>query len=595
MFNIRKIMWFVLLPLLFSSCEIKKIDTDPVIQLKYEEDYTPTYDEVIDYYKKLEDYSYHAKLTKEGDTDVGKPLHLFILSGDGDFDPKSNREKGKTILMINNGIHPGESCGIDGSLLFADELLRNVDHLKEILKTTTIVIIPIYNTGGMLNRSAYNRANQVGPTETGFRGNARNLDLNRDFIKCDSKNARSFNEIYTKWNPDVFLDTHTTNGSDHQYCITLIPTCPSALPEPMEDFLRKSMLPSLYQRMQETPYEMTPYVAWSNHNPGEGITMTLESARFSTGYSRTNLSYGFMTENHVYKTFQQRVESIHLFIRNLALFTAEHSDEILESRKEAVASAREAKTYNLDYAVDTTQYEWLNFKGYESGMMTSPVTGLKRFGYDRTKPFEKKIKYFTTYRPTLSVEKPNYYILPAAWDEAVDRMKKNDVKMEKFPEDVRMLVDAYYLTKVSNPPAPYNGHFFHDTVEVELKPVEVQIYKDDYLIPLDQDKVDYIIECLEPKASDSFFRWNFFDDVLDRREYFSPWGFEENAQKYLDEHPGFEKEWEQACANNPDLINNHYEQMKYIYSHSSWAEKSYRRYPVYRLSHVKLSWAEEDD
>ena len=592
MLSLRKLVWILVLFPLFFSCESKRVDKKPVIKLNYTIDYTPTYDEIIDDYKKLEDYSYHVKLTKEGDTDTGKPLHLFIISEDGDFNAESNREKGKTILMINNGIHPGESCGIDASLLFADELLRNVDHLKKLLKTTTICIIPVYNIGGHLNRSAYNRANQVGPLETGFRGNARNLDLNRDFIKCDSKNAQSFNEIFTKWNPDVFLDTHTTNGSDHQYCITLIPTNPSALPKPMEGFLRQTMLPSLYENMSQTKYEMTPYVVWSNETPGDGITMTLESARYSTGYSRLNYTYGFMTENHVYKTYTQRVESIHEFLKVLATFTAQHSEEILKTRSEAIVDAKASETYNLDYAVDTTQYEWINFKGYQSGMMKSEVTGLDRFGYDRTKPFEKKIKYFTSYKPTLTIEKPKYYILPSVWDEAVDLMKKNNVEMEKFPADIKMHVDAYYITKVSNPPVPYNGHFFHDTVDVELKSTEVQIYKDDYLIPVNQDKMAYIIECLEPKASDSFFRWNFFDEILDRREYFSPWGFEANAKKYLDEHPEFKAQWDEARKNNPDLINNHYEQMKYIYSHSDWAEKSYRRYPVYRLNDINLSWVE---
>lgn len=591
MLCLKKLKWVVLIALFFSSCTNKTV-TNPIIHLKYSEDYTPTYQEVIEFYRQLDDFSDQAKLVKEGETDAGKPLHLFVISNDGDFDPKSNHEKGKTILFINNGIHPGEPCGIEGSLLFVDELLRNVDQLKEILKTTTICIVPVYNIGGLLNRSAYNRANQAGPIETGFRGNARNLDLNRDFIKCDSKNAKSFNEIFAKWDPDVFLDTHTTNGSDHQYSITLIPTNPSALPKPMEDFMRQTMLPSLYQSMRETVYEMTPYVVWSNQTPGDGITMTLESARYSTGYSRLNHSYGFMTENHVYKSYTDRVESIHLFITKLALFTAEHSKEIQETRENAIKDAMAAKVYNLTYAVDTTQFEWINFKGYESGMMKSPVTGLDRFGYDRTKPFEKRIKYFTTYRPGLSVEKPDYYILPSAWTEAVELMKKNNVELKKFPSDLKLLVDAYYLTKVSNPPAPYNGHFFHDTVDVELKPVEVQIYEGDYLIPVNQEKLAYIIECLEPKASDSFFRWNFFDSMLDQREYFSPWGFEVNAQKYLDEHPEFKAKWEQERLNNPELKNNHYQQMNYIYSQSEWTEKSYLRYPVYRLSNVELSWAE---
>ena len=587
-------MAIVLSIIVVNSCKQVPVDRSvAVIDLKFDQDYTPTYDEIIDNYRKLDNYSDKATLMEVGETDAGKPLHLFVISADGDTDPVSNREKGRAVLFINNGIHPGEPCGIDASLKFADELLRNVDGLRQLLEKVTICIIPVYNVGGHLNRSAFNRANQVGPLETGFRGNARNLDLNRDFIKCDSKNAKSFNRVFTSWKPDVFLDTHTTNGSDHQYCITLIPTNTNALPAPMGHFLRSKMLQSLYSGMSQTPYEMTPYVAWVNQDPSQGVVMTLESGRFSTGYSRFNYVYGFMTENHVYKPFKDRVLSNYYFIRELATFTAVNATEIIQTRADALHEAIENDLYSLDYKVDTTQFEEITFKGYEAGMYESPVTGLMRFGYDRSRPYTKKIPYYTTYHAAETIEKPVYYILPGAWTEAVERMKLNNVEMEQFPKDMKMSVDAYYLTKVSHANQPYNGHYFHDSVDAVLKAVEVNIYAGDYLIPVNQEKMAYIIECLEPKASDSFFRWNFFDSMLDRREYFSPWGFEANAQKYLDEHPGFKEEWEQARKNNRLLKDNHYQQMAYIYGNSEWSEASYMRYPVFRLNNVELSWLKQ--
>lgn len=578
----------ILLFLLFgASCKHENnTSNEPIVHLRYTDNHTPSYDELIAHYQSLDAYSRKAKLLEAGTTDSGKPLHLLVIANDGDFDPEANRKKGKTILLINNGIHPGEPCGMDASLRFADELLRNVDRMQQILKDVTICIVPVYNVGGHLNRSAYHRANHVGPHEAGFRGNARNLDLNRDFIKCDSENARSFNALFTQWDPDVFLDTHTTNGSDHQYCITLIPTNPAALPEPMGQFLRNKMLPSLYENMRATPYEMTPYVTWSNEHPGEGITMTFESPRYSTGYSRLHHSYGFMTENHVYKTYTERVESAYHFIRQLALFTASNAGEIRETRKAAVQMAMEARHYALDYEVDSSAFEWITFKGYEPGIYKSPLTGLDRFGYDRQQPFEKQIPYYSSFRPVKQLEKPAFYIVPSAWSDAIERLKLNGVKMEQFPSDTSLLLETYYITHASHPGRPYNGHFFHSEVEVELSATEVQIFAGDYLIATRQPKVAYIVECLEPQALDSYFRWNFFDEIFDRREYFSPWGFEANAQKYLDEHPEFKAEWEAARQKNPELAGNHSAQMQYIYSHTEWSEKSYLRYPVYRINHA---------
>ncbi|MBN2805680.1 MAG: hypothetical protein JXR22_03400 [Prolixibacteraceae bacterium] len=588
--------WLLLLLLYTVSCtQYSRNNDQAIIALHYTEDHTPNYNELIAHYQTLDAYSRKAKLLEAGLTDAGKPLHLFVMAEGGDFSPEANREKGKTILFINNGIHPGEPCGIDASLRFADELLRNVDGMQQMLKELTICIVPVYNVGGHLNRSAYHRANPVGPTEAGFRGNARNLDLNRDFIKCDSENARSFNALFTAWNPDVFLDTHTTNGSDHQYCITLIPTNPAALPQAMGEFLREKMLPSLYEGMRTTPYEMTPYVTWSNEHPGEGITMTFESPRYSTGYSRLHHCYGFMTENHVYKTYTERVESAYHFIKLLADFSASNAAEIRETRQVAIDSAMKAKVFALEYEVDTTRFEWITFKGFKAGTYKSPVTGLDRFGYDRNQPFETQIPYYSTYRPVNQIEKPAYYVVPSAWGEALERLKLNGVEMQQFPADTSLLVDAYFITHASHPNRPYNGHFFHSEVEVELKTTEVQIFACDYLVPTHQAKVAYIVECLEPHALDSYFRWNFFDEIFDRREYFSSWGFEANAQKYLDDHPEFKAQWEAERQKNPELVGNHSAQMQYIYSHTEWSEQSYLRYPVYRLNHAGFKWLKNDE
>ena len=210
-----------------------------LINLKYEQNYTPTYSEVIEMYQLLGSKYENAKLVENGLTDVGKPLHTFIINSENEFDPVKIKAQGKAVLLINNGIHPGEPAGIDASLQFADDILRNKNGIASLLKNTVIVIIPAYNIGGLLNRSAYNRSGQTTPYETGFRGNAANLDLNRDFVKCDSENAKSFAKIFQEWDPDIFLDTHTTNGSDHQYSITLIAPQPDMFPQTQEKFLRE--------------------------------------------------------------------------------------------------------------------------------------------------------------------------------------------------------------------------------------------------------------------------------------------------------------------------------------------------------------------
>lgn len=159
-----------------------------------------SYDETIAAYQALAKNSKKAKLFTEGLTDCGRPLHLFVISADGTFDPVVARQKGKTVILINNGIHPGEPDGIDASVRLSQKYL---DGKKKLPENVVICIIPVYNIDGSLNRGCCSRANQNGPEQYGFRGNAKNLDLNRDFIKADAENTRSFIKIFQKWDPDV--------------------------------------------------------------------------------------------------------------------------------------------------------------------------------------------------------------------------------------------------------------------------------------------------------------------------------------------------------------------------------------------------------
>lgn len=555
-----------------------------LLNLKYEENYTPTYDEVIEMYQQLDARYENAKLFEKGLTDVGKPLHLFVINDQPDFDVQEIKQEGKSVLLINNGIHPGEPAGIDASLQFAEDILRHTNGMQDWLKNVVIAIIPVYNVGGHLNRSAYSRANQTTPYETGFRGNAKNLDLNRDFAKCDSENAKSFTKIFQEWDPDVFLDTHTTNGSDHQHSITLIPPFPDYFGKTQEDFLRNKMIPDLYEGMNAGEYELIPYVSWIHNDPKEGIVLWQDAPRYSSGYTGLFNSFGMMTENHVYKKYSDRVKSCNQFICVLTEFISNNAEEIRNSRIAGNSEIVEMEYYPITWKLDSTKYETVEFKGYEvDEQQVSPLTGLKRFGYDRNKPYSRMIKYYTTYVPENQIKIPEYYIIPAAWKNVIDRLKWNGVEMKKLTKDTTLQVYVDYIDDFSNSGKPYNGHYYHDKVITRTEYQEIKFYAGDLIIPVRQKGMKYILEMLEPKATDSFFRWNFFDSVLDQREYFSFYGFEENAMKYLEENPGFKQRFLQKRETDPEFANNHRAQLTWIYENSEWAEKSFRRYPVAKI------------
>lgn len=564
------------------SCNVTKTLIEPArpFDTPFEkgDDYSSSYDETIKYYKNLAGSSGSIQVNEFGKTDSGHPLHEVILSSDGNFTPLSAIQSGKAVLFINNGIHAGEPCGIDASMMLARDLIQGK---SKLLDEVVVVIIPVYNIGGSLNRGSFSRANQNGPSAYGFRGNAKNLDLNRDFIKQDSENSKSFNRLFNKWNPDVFIDNHTSNGADYQYVITLIATQKDKLEFTLSDYMTKEMLPALYSKMESKDYEMTPYVNVRS-TPDEGIAAFLDLPRYSSGYAVLHNTISFMPETHMFKPFKDRVLSTYLFSESMLEFMNANKESLLNARSTAVRNTSIQKSFDISWELDTEKAEELNFKGYESRTKKSKVTGADRMYYDHSKPFEKKVPFYNSYKAKLTIDKPKSYIIPQAYKEVISRLEVNGVKVMHIQEDQKMNLEVYRIEDYKTGKNPYEGHYLHRDVEVSKAMEEIQIYKGDYLVNVDQNKNRYIIETLEPQAPDSYFAWNFFDGILMQKEYFSSYVFEEIAEELLKKDKQLKKDFEAKKKEDKDFRNNSYMQLDFIYKRSPYYENTYKRYPVYR-------------
>ncbi|MEL6135421.1 MAG: M14 family zinc carboxypeptidase, partial [Bacteroidota bacterium] len=258
---------------------------------------TATYAEAIDFYKRLTTaYPERTRLLTYGTTDAGKPVHLLLVSGSGVFDPAKIQEQKLPFLLINNAIHPGEPCGVDASMLVIRRFLSNPAYAS-ILQNMVIGIIPVYNIGGALNRNSTSRTNQVGPNSYGFRGNARNYDLNRDFLKMDTENAQTFAHIFHTWTPDAFIDTHTTNGADYQYEITIIPTRTEKIGPATRQIMDEKLMPML--RGLRGGSMVGPYVYMAGATPEAGIAGFMDLPRYSSGYTGLFQTLGMITEAHM--------------------------------------------------------------------------------------------------------------------------------------------------------------------------------------------------------------------------------------------------------------------------------------------------------
>jgi hypothetical protein len=542
---------------------------------------TATYEETISFYQKLSDTFPQLQLTTHGTTDTGLPLHTAVLSMDGDFDPVSIRKKNKNILFVNNAIHAGEPCGVDASMMILRNYLEDKS-LQKFLEHTIIVVIPMYNLGGVLNRNSHTRTNQNGPESYGFRGNAKNLDLNRDFIKCDSKNAQTFNQLYNYWQPDVFIDNHTSNGADYQYTITLIPTQHNKLDPTLAQYLNQEMLPRLFSDMKKNDWEMTPYV-YARTTPDEGFAGFLDLPRYSSGYAALHNAISFMPETHMLKPFKDRVQSTYTFMDVMIKLMHDDFEKIKIARTSAIRNTKSKKKFDLNWTLDSDKNDLVNFKGYTAKKKPSLISGEPRLYYDRNEPFEKEVIHYNYYKTTASVEKPIAYLIPQAYSKIIERLKWNNVKVEKLEKEQTFEVEIYRIADYKTGDKPYEGHYLHRNIEVE-KFTQKRVYaKGDFIVYVNQPSNRYIVETLEPTAPDSYFAWNFFDGILQQKEYFSSYVFEDLAVEILGKNPELKKQLEEKKKADPKFAKNGYAQLTFIYKNSEHYEPTYQVYPVGRL------------
>ncbi|GAB3923778.1 M14 family metallopeptidase [Mucilaginibacter myungsuensis] len=555
-------------------------------ELAKDKNYTATYTQVVNYYQALSKQHPQMKLFNYGVTDIGKPLTLVVLSKDKVFDPALIKKQNKRVILINNGIHPGEPEGIDATMMLTRDLLKG----NKLPKDVVLCFIAVYNIDGMLNRGL-SRISQNGPESYGFRGNSRNLDLNRDFIKADSRNALAFMKILNTWNPEVFLDNHTSNGADYTYVMTLIETQKDKQNPILSEYTSKTLSPELYKRMKKT-YEMTPYVESIKGTPDSGIVSFLDLPRFATGYGAQHSIISYITETHMLKPYDKRVYATYDFMTHLFDIVQRDHQLIGELKHKADEAVKKQTKFDMSWELDTEHVDTITFKGYAALRKPSEISGLPRLYYDRSKPWVKTIKYYDNYKVSLQVEKPKAYIIPQAWGKIIDLYKLNNVAMRQLAHDTTVDVQMYYIGDFKNPARPYEGHYLHSGVKVNPVEQKVKFYAGDYVVYTDQALNRYIVETLEPQGVDSFFAWNFFDSILGQKEGYSDYVFEDIAADWLKKNPDVRKKLDEEKAKNPTLANSGRAQLIWVYQNSPFYEKTYQRYPVARVhADIKFDFA----
>lgn len=541
---------------------------------------SPTYFEIVDWWKRLDEKSGKVKMLTMGMTDAGYPLNLIVVSNNSDYNFNNIRKNNKRIILINNGIHPGEPDGIDASMLLVRDIVINKYKIPD---NVVLAIIPVYNIGGCLNRSPNYRVDQDGPTEKGFRGNSQNLDLNRDFIKCDSKDARAFTEIFHLTDPDVFVDNHVSNGADYQHIITLLTSQHNKLGGEMGEFLETKFEPTLYTLMKSKGYDLVPYVNSFGDTPENGWPEYWDSPRYGSGYGTLWHTFSFVPETHMLKPYEQRVIATYALMQSFIEFTSKNSAQIKQLRQQTKEKTKSASEFTLSWSLDKSKYKEVLYKGFEAGRKPSEVSGLPRLYYDRTKPFEKTVKIFNYYVPKSVITKPKGYIIPQGWWKVIDLLKLNKVKMVQLKKDSAIAVEIYKIVDYKTFPRQYEMHHLNYETKTSSITNLIKFKKGDWYIPLNQEANRFLVETLEPTAEDSYFSWNFFDAILGQKEGYSGYVFEDVAADFVNKNPELKSRLEQKRATDTVFAKSGRAQLNFVFENSPWFEPDYLRYPVYRV------------
>ncbi|QNA91195.1 M14 family metallopeptidase [Massilia sp. Dwa41.01b] len=545
---------------------------------------TTTLGECIAWYEDLaRRYPNVLRFGVVGTSDAGLPIHAGVVSSDGVFERDAIKAAGRPVFFNNNGIHPGEPEGVDACMALVRDFCIQPERLAA-LGQTVFLFVPLYNVDGSINRANTSRVNQDGPEQFGFRGNSRHLDLNRDFVKCDTLTAQVFNRLFTSWDPDVMVDTHTSNGADYSYTMTLIHTQADKLGGELGTFLTGTMLPALYAGMEARGWPTCPYVNPVKDSPDHGIAEFLETARFSTGYAALHHTIGFMPETHMLKPFRDRYESMRALVETALEFTVRNAEQIQSLRRAARQLGRTRAEWPIHWVMDEENTATFRFKGYEAKYKPSVLGDYTRLYYDRSSPWERDITYYNRFNADVTVAAPKAYIVPQAWVDAIERLQLNGVAMERVSEDRMQDVAWYHVVSVASRPNAYEGHMFHDEVQLEKRRGAVLVRAGDYVISLAQDRARYVVETLEPLAHDSYFRWGFFNSVLEKKEAYSNYVFEDEAERLLSEEPELAAKFAAWKAANPSLLVNQEAVLDFIFANcAKYREPEWRRYPVFMV------------
>ena len=548
---------------------------------------TPNYDDTIAFARRLAHASSIIEYEGFGFSGQGRELPLIIASETQTFTAAAAKAEGKAVVLIQACIHSGEPDGKDAG--FA--LLRDIaitQTVTGILNDVVLLFIPIYNTDGHERSSPYNRINQNGPVDMGWRTTSTYQNLNRDYMKADTPETRAWLDLWHQWQPDLFIDCHVTDGADYRCNITYHHEHHDGVDSAVLEWERDVFDDKVASATEAAGNVISWYLEFIDNRDLELGTRDFNgSPRFSTGYVPLRNRPGILIETHMIKDYRSRVIGTYDFLK-AALTEVNRDPERLrkigrEADERTVATGRvydpDARfPIDFDLTDETTPFALKAFT-YETEQ--SDVSGDLRVVYGR-EPLDLTVPMYQTFRVKTTVAPPLRYIVPAQWTEVIDVLKAHGVRMKTLAAFTSLEVESYRFTNVSWPQEPFEGRHMprfdvERTIETRSFPPGSKI------VPVSQTLGRVILNLLEPHAPDSLARWGFFNAIFEEKEYAEHYVLETLAREMMTNDPSLEQEFRQLLASDAEFAASPSARLRFFYRRSPYWDPQMNLYPVGRI------------
>lgn len=529
-------------------------------------------------------YSDNIHFTYLGLSEQNDTIAALIIFKDKANNPTEIAKQNKVTLMIQAGIHAGEPDGIDGGFMLIRSLLSNPRYMN-LLNNVTIIFIPAFNVDGLKLLSPYHRINQNGPELQGWRANAHNLNLNRDYLKASSIEMKNWLKFYYYWNPDFFIDCHTTDGADYQYVMTFDMQLPSFVSTDFNNFFEHNFITYFIDEMDNNGFLSTQYVAFRDwFSPESGLTASIYSPILSHGYPLLNNKPALLLETHMLKSYKQRVMATHQALLIVLEWLSNNKNLLknllLNEDNYSLSMAKPNKTFPITYKLTEHQNKKI-LKGYEYHKAISPVTGISYYTYDNTKPMEVALDFWDSIEVKTNVVLPYGYLLGPEWEHLIEILELHQVTSYTLSEISKIKVQYYYLTKLKFDNAIFEGTF-SPIFSYQLRDTFIDLPRGSYFIPINQKAWKSLVYLLEPESTVGFMQMGYFNSMFERKEYGEIYVLDTLAQNMLNDK-NIADAFREKKLKEPEFANDPWAQLMWFFDNSPWKDQRMRTIPVFKV------------